>query len=195
VIVDFSKARPGDKIYLQNRLEQTDGRAPSGRLIAPTNLVEFRVIGYAKDDSRVPSTLLELPSTSVPIAKQRAMNADRTGGAWSLNGVFFNEQVSFFVKQNTAEHWNFKSSGGWVHPAHPHMEEFQILSRDGNPPPDFERSRKDMLGIGDAVFGRRHAEHAKLFIQFRDWLGDYPMHCHNTVHEDHGMMLLFEVVP
>jgi hypothetical protein len=24
--------------------------------------------------------------------------------------------------------------------------------------------------------------------------GKYPMHCHNTVHEDHGMMVLFHVV-
>jgi FtsP/CotA-like multicopper oxidase with cupredoxin domain len=24
-------------------------------------------------------------------------------------------------------------------------------------------------------------------------VGDWPMHCHNTVHEDHAMMLLFQV--
>jgi FtsP/CotA-like multicopper oxidase with cupredoxin domain len=26
-------------------------------------------------------------------------------------------------------------------------------------------------------------------------VGDYPIHCHNTVHEDHAMMLLFQVQP
>jgi len=51
-----------------------------------------------------------------------------------------------------------------------------------------------MLGIGDSVFGTDNSSKARLFIQFRDWLGNYPMHCHNTVHEDHGMMILFNVV-
>ena len=25
----------------------------------------------------------------------------------------------------------------------------------------------------------------------RDWVGKYPMHCHNVVHEDHAMMALW----
>jgi hypothetical protein len=33
------------------------------------------------------------------------------------------------------------------------------------------------------------------FSRFRDFVGDYPIHCHNTVHEDHAMMLLFQVQP
>ena len=195
VVVDFSTATLGDTIYLQNRLEQTDGRAPTGKLIAPTNLVQFRVVGDARDDSVVPATLLELPSTNVPIARQREWKFDRTGGAWAVNGLFFNEQISAFIQQNTAEHWTFKSGGGWVHPAHPHSEELRILSRNGSPPPIYEVSRKDMVGVGDSVFGTKNSSEAKIFMQFRDWQGVYPMHCHNTVHEDHGMMILFEIVP
>ena len=30
-------------------------------------------------------------------------------------------------------------------------------------------------------------------MRFRDIKGGYPLHCHNTVHEDHQMMLLFNV--
>jgi len=30
-------------------------------------------------------------------------------------------------------------------------------------------------------------------MRFRDFRGDYPMHCHNTIHEDHAMMLLWAV--
>jgi multicopper oxidase len=29
----------------------------------------------------------------------------------------------------------------------------------------------------------------KVFLRFRDFLGKYPMHCHNLVHEDHAMMI------
>jgi FtsP/CotA-like multicopper oxidase with cupredoxin domain len=35
----------------------------------------------------------------------------------------------------------------------------------------------------------------EIYVRFRDWLGRYPMHCHNTVHEDHAMMAYIEVVP
>ena len=195
VIVDFSKAGIGEKIHLQNRLEQVDGRAPTGKIIAPTNLVEFRVVGDARDDSRVPAALLDLPSRNVPIAKNRTWKFDRSGGAWSVNGKFFDPDVfSAVIRRNNAEIWTFESGGGWVHPGHPHMEEFQILDRDGKPPRVEEVARKDMLGVGDSVFGTDNSSKARIFIQFRDWLGDYPMHCHNTVHEDHGMMILFNVV-
>jgi FtsP/CotA-like multicopper oxidase with cupredoxin domain len=34
-----------------------------------------------------------------------------------------------------------------------------------------------------------------VYIKFRDWLGRYPMHCHNTVHEDHAMMVRWDIVP
>jgi FtsP/CotA-like multicopper oxidase with cupredoxin domain len=30
-------------------------------------------------------------------------------------------------------------------------------------------------------------------MRFRDWLGRYVMHCHNVIHEDHAMMLRFDV--
>ena len=32
-------------------------------------------------------------------------------------------------------------------------------------------------------------------MQFRDYYGDYVCHCHNVVHEDHGMMFKFKSVP
>jgi len=35
----------------------------------------------------------------------------------------------------------------------------------------------------------------KVFIRIRDWLGRYPIHCHNVVHEDHAMMAMWRVVP
>jgi len=195
VIVDFSKAALGEKIYLQNRLEQTDGRAPTGKIIAPKNLVEFRVVGDARDDSRVPAALLDLPDRNVPIAKKRSWKFDRSNGAWTVNGRLFDPDVfSAVIRQNTAEIWSFESSGGWVHPGHVHLEEFQILDRDGKPPRVEEVARKDMLGVGDSVFGTDNSSKARIFLQFRDWLGNYPMHCHNTVHEDHAMMILFNVV-
>ena len=38
-------------------------------------------------------------------------------------------------------------------------------------------------------------EEIKMFMRFRDFHGKYPMHCHNVVHEDHDMMLRWDIVP
>jgi len=49
-----------------------------------------------------------------------------------------------------------------------------------------EYGRKDVLKLD---FGAE----VELLLRFRDFRGSYPMHCHNTVHEDHAMMLLWNV--
>ncbi|XYI01508.1 multicopper oxidase domain-containing protein [Sorangium sp. So ce1128] len=81
-------------------------------------------------------------------------------------------------------------SGGWSHPVHIHLEEFRILSIDGEPPPARLAGRKDVIELG-----RANGREVQIFMRFRDFVGRYPMHCHNTVHEDHAMMLRWDVVP
>ena len=36
-------------------------------------------------------------------------------------------------------------------------------------------------------------EQVEYVVKVSDYRGVYPMHCHNVVHEDHAMMLLFAV--
>ncbi len=38
------------------------------------------------------------------------------------------------------------------------------------------------------------SEEYRVFFRFRDMKGRYVMHCHNSVHEDHAMMIRFDVV-
>lgn len=35
----------------------------------------------------------------------------------------------------------------------------------------------------------------KVFMRWKDFLGKHVMHCHNVVHEDHAMMIRWEIVP
>jgi FtsP/CotA-like multicopper oxidase with cupredoxin domain len=72
---------------------------------------------------------------------------------------------------------------------HIHFEEFQILTRNGLPvlPGDPEKSRKDVIAL-------KPDEEVKIFIRFRDFTGKYVMHCHNVVHEDHAMMIRYDIV-
>jgi FtsP/CotA-like multicopper oxidase with cupredoxin domain len=34
----------------------------------------------------------------------------------------------------------------------------------------------------------------KVFLRFRDFKGKYVMHCHNLIHEDHAMMVRWDIV-
>jgi hypothetical protein len=34
----------------------------------------------------------------------------------------------------------------------------------------------------------------KVFMRWKDFLGRHVMHCHNVVHEDHAMMIRWEIV-
>ena len=215
VLVDFSRiARPGDKLVLYNRCEQVDGNKPTGKLLTPgIPVMQFRVGVAATDNSRdyfaAPTAVLrEQPVLDLTkVVGRTTFDAGKSGGGWVINGRTWEPSIASshaFPKRNTAHIWTFKNgSGGWVHPMHLHFEEGRIISRNGAPAPVYERGRKDVIHLGVG-------ETADVFMQFRDFpdpdfnppnpafkpeAGRYVVHCHNTVHEDHGMMARFDVVP
>jgi FtsP/CotA-like multicopper oxidase with cupredoxin domain len=203
IIIDFSQYA-GKTLYFENRLEQEDGRGPTGDILPAgqgNRVLKFVVApGTAPDGSAHPSTqtFYALPSTAGTPRVTRLFRFDRTNGQWAINNKLMDstcQTVRFRVQRGaqgvpSIEHWILQNnSGGWSHPIHIHFEEFQILERNGNPLPlnSVERSRKDVVRLGPN-------ETVKLFFRFRDFRGRYPMHCHNTVHEDHAMMLRFDIV-
>mgnify|MGYP001167474745 FL=1 len=89
------------------------------------------------------------------------------------------------------EIWKLSTGGGWSHPVHVHFEEGIVLSRDGNPPPEWEKwARKDVYRIGDGPDTSREIEFS---IRFREFAGTYMEHCHNTQHEDTAMLLRWDI--
>ena len=121
-----------------------------------------------------------------PVAKCRQFKFDRNNGQWVINDKLFSDDVRFRVKRNTAEQWNLEGGFDWSHPVHIHFEEHQIIERNRSTPTAIERGRKDVVRLGEG-------DDVKLFFRFRDFVGRYPMHCHNTIHEDHAMMLRFDI--
>jgi FtsP/CotA-like multicopper oxidase with cupredoxin domain len=191
--VDFTNAAVNSRIYLENRLQQTQGEGPDSQLTTPSQLVEFRVIGNPPqaDQSLIPTTLIPNPNRPTS-SKTRSFDFDKSrDGLWVINDQIFDPNViSFQVRQNATETWNIDGhSRSWSHPVHIHFEEFGILNRNGRTPPPEERGRKDVVNVGNF-----HGD-AQIKMQFRDFLGHYPMHCHNTIHEDHHMMLRWEIIP
>jgi FtsP/CotA-like multicopper oxidase with cupredoxin domain len=216
IIIDFSQFA-GDTIYLENRLNQLNGQGPVDNF-GPNNtsqecsavlgstvpsilaagqgnlLLQFRVSGKRVDDASLPpdqQTFYQLPSTTAEARVVRTFKFDRLNGQWSINGQFMDcNEFRFTVQQNSSEQWLLTNlTGDWTHPVHIHLEEHQILSRNrAKAPLPIEKSRKDVTQL-------HPNERVQLFFRFRDWLGKYPIHCHNVVHEDHAMMALWHVTP
>ena len=203
LIVDFTGMKPGSTLYLANRAEQKSGRGPTGKLLAPgaaVNVIKF-VVEAARPGLTDASTrivpgmpLRPLPDpVNVAGARRKAWVWGRSNGAWDANGVFFDRYAPpYEVPEGSAEVWSHKNGGGsWTHPIHPHYEEGRILARKGTAQPDptgvLETGRKDVFRLDPSAS-------ADVAMRFRDYKGTYPMHCHNVVHEDHGMTAMWKIV-
>lgn len=195
IVVDFSQFPIGTQIVLQNDVSQNDGRGPSGTLTTPIQLMRFDIDRDAADPSQVPATLRTLPPVPTPTVT-RNWQFSNSGGAWTINGRLFDiNRVDAVVKRGSVEQWNLQGGGNWSHPIHIHMEEFRVLPRGDATRQAIERGRKDTVQLGNGMIGGMGSSSASVVIRFRDMLGKYMMHCHNTVHEDHAMMVRFDVVP
>lgn len=222
IIIDFSQFRSGDKVYLANILPMKDGRQPErdpSKALNPDDvknqLLEFRVTGDAADPSKIPDEFRPFPPiTMSEVVRRRVWRFERGNGIWQINAEGFDHHADHMagnldnpkvqIRRNTAEIWTLENrSGGWEHPVHIHLEEARVIrvnGRDVTNNPAF-RQRTDMYRLGRN--GR-----VELFMRFRDFpdpawynkgrLGEhtrYVMHCHNMTHEDHSMMVTWNLVP
>lgn len=193
IVVDFSKFNIGDELYIVDRIVQDSGRGPrSTRAFPGTQVMRFNVVRDTPvdkpDRSRVPLVLRRLtPPNLRSVKRKRHFRFDRENSVWTINGKLFDEtQPQEKITLGDAEIWTLETSGGWHHPIHIHLEEGRILSRNGRPPAPHERGRKD-------VFVLHPGDEVQIYLRFTDFTGKYVMHCHNLIHEDHHMMLRFDV--
>ena len=203
IIVDFTNIPEGTEIWLENRLRQTNGAGPDDSLFSAgqgNKVLKFKVVaGTVNDQSVNPATKTSQALGGQPYFYavpprqntnfERCFNFDRENGQWVINDKVFDcDDVRFKVRRNTAEIWELEGGRDWQHPIHIHFEEHQIIERNRGLPPAIERGRKDVVRLGEG-------DKVRLFFRFRDFVGRYPMHCHNTIHEDHAMMLRFDIDP
>jgi FtsP/CotA-like multicopper oxidase with cupredoxin domain len=222
IVIDFSRYPIGARVSMVNLAEHQTGLMPDRDLSLADALagnssdpgvgkfLEFRIVRdpATPDVSQVPAVLIPNPDLSaIPVVRERVFEfTDRAtqtttdpissaDGQWgiaaagsrqALNADF--GRVSAQPKAGTREVWTLKGGFGWDHPIHIHFEEGQILSRDGSASnvPAWERGRKD-------VYRLRPNGEVKITLQFRDWGGMYMQHCHNTTHEDHAMLMRWEI--
>lgn len=196
IVIDFSQYPIGTELYLVNRLIQTRSRMPDD-LGGANRVMKFIVDRYPpeQDMSQVPDVLRELPPldpAEIAAAPVRRWVFERKNGMWAINNQFFNpSSARAVIPKGGAEVWELVNiDNGWSHPIHIHFEEGRILSmtKDGVavPVPLHERGRKD-------VYVLRGMSTIRVFLRFRDYVGKYVMHCHNLIHEDHAMMLRWDI--
>lgn len=114
------------------------------------------------------------------------------GGQSHINGRvmdinYINERIPI----GTTEIWELTNDSPMSHPFHVHHGQFQILDRDGNPPPANEMGWKDTVKV-------RSGERVRIMMRFEDFADSerpYMYHCHILEHEDQGMMGQFLVMP
>ena len=218
IIVDFGKiaAAGVSRLYFVNRAEQVNGRGPTGKTLTPgtpvlqVNLVGDATLAKSKEQSANPDLgtgpvgmkLRDLPdmdfaalNAKAAKAKPRTWRFERGSGGWMVNGKFFDENIiDAAIPMGSEEVWTIQNPGGsWRHPVHIHYEEHRMLTRNGTPvKPNtqlngaIDYSRRDVINL-------QTNDETRLFMRFRDMKGRYVMHCHNVVHEDHAMMIRWDI--
>ncbi|KQQ80929.1 multicopper oxidase domain-containing protein [Arthrobacter sp. Leaf137] len=197
ILIDFSKYPAGKRVELRNLSNANNvDYDNTGKVMA------FDVTGDAVDTSgpaaKVMPTLLAssntMSLTTSQSVKTRQMRVKRDNEIWTIGGMTWNEVVESGYRKVLAdpdlddvEIWEIEnSSGGWFHPVHIHLVDFQILSRNGRAPFSYERGPKDVVYVGEG-------ETVRLVMKFEHQRGRYMIHCHNLPHEDHDMMAQFSV--
>ena len=213
VVIDFAKYKDDTLLVLKNLLPKNNINYDGVK-----QLMRFRVKGDATStaNNSIPANWEQLVPKAECMTftdadlkdqgvKEREFKFIRTNGHWTINGETWENVIDSDYKhcmadpgEGDVEIWTLtNTSGGWFHPVHIHLVDFQVLTRNGSASKVFayEKGPKDVVYVGEN-------ETVRVAMRFAGpaagdgWPtphGRYMMHCHNLVHEDHDMMMQFKV--
>ncbi|OZU87216.1 copper oxidase [Virgibacillus indicus] len=192
ILVDFSQYETGEKISLINTDSNVYAASASNDEMDKEELMEFAVTNKESGVNEIPEQLTEIepiePKSAVKTREfvMMGMGTTLTINDKQMDMTRIDEEVDF----NATEIWEVSNqgagkNGGMAHPFHIHGVQFQVLDRDGNPPPANESGWKDTVLI-------QPKETVRLIATFKN-KGVFMYHCHILEHEDAGMMGQYEV--
>ena len=205
VVIDFAGLPAGTEIILRND-EQSSPLLP--------NVMKFIVTNQPGYTGAITPTLrpvIPLADGSEDVTRYFRLarlpnqeckdNSGRLVNEWlveSLDGPGGNvigrhwDDLSEFPMLGQREVWEFENPTNVMHPMHVHLVRFQILGKTdlttGQPIPlePWELNTwKDIVRIPPNAS-------ARIIMDFEDYLGKFPQHCHILDHEDHEMMRQFQ---
>jgi len=157
---------------------------------APIDLVEFVVAREVREESRVPTSLVSLPSPDRRAAsREREFHFQSAMMSHTINGRPFEmDRIDERVPFGATEVWRFVNDAPFPHPVHLHATHFRVLSRTGGRGTVFpwESGWKDTVLVYPG-------EQVEVIATFDRHPGLFLLHCHNLEHEDMGMMMNFLV--
>ncbi len=222
VMVDFKGCRLGDTVELRN------SSAKNNRDFLHTGKVmQLRVTSEPTEtrwnDVRTPPSTELHPVMSTTRSSSRRtrdidLEHDDVTNEFMINGMTWEDIQqqgwNLFTdegdppKPGDVEVWRIENkSGGWYHPLHIHLVDFQILTRKGgsNRVEAWEKGPKDVVYVGEGEIVEVLVNYAMAPAAYPDGRstgqagltasqgGRYMIHCHNLAHEDHDMMGQFLV--
>ncbi len=222
LMVDFSSAQIGDRVELRNV-------SPSKNVdyLHTGKVMQFRV---ASEPTDLRWNVVPTPPTNElhPVmSKTRADSRRRRDidlkhndvtNEFTINGMTWQDvkdgNWNIFTaggdppRPGDVEIWRIENtSGGWFHPLHIHLVDFQILSRSGGSRrvEAWEKGPKDVVYVGPEEIVEVLVMYGVAPTTYPDGRstgqagvtaskgGRYMIHCHNLSHEDHDMMGQFLV--
>lgn len=223
VMVDFKDCRIGDKIELRNSSNKNNvdylhtGKVMQLRVTAESSESRWNTV------KTPPASELHPVMSKTRSAARRTRDIDLEhddvtneflikGMSWAdvqaANWNIFADDGGSPPRPGDCEIWRIENkSGGWFHPLHIHLVDFQVLSRRGgaNKVQPWEKGPKDVVYVGEGEIIEVLVQYAMAPASYPDGRstgqagatghlgGRYMIHCHNLAHEDHDMMSQFVV--
>ncbi|KAI4715643.1 oxidase cueO precursor [Aureobasidium sp. EXF-10727] len=190
-VFDFS-GYAGQNITLKN----TGNVAADDDFDGTDRVMRFVVdnsVSDTKNNGPLPTTLRSVPLPPAKTGIDRSYEFMRSNGEWQVNGVTWadvEDRVIAKPERGSVERWELiNSAGGWSHPIHIHLIDFQVVGRTGGTRgvlPYEQTALKDVVWLNKN-------EKVQVLARYGPWDGLYMFHCHNLIHEDHDMMAALNV--
>ena len=201
VVIDFAGLPVGTRVRMtnlgvENAVDYDD----------TDKVMQFEVAGPATDltFNSVPNPLtahphpvLSIPVTAAKRTRRMRLKHDDITNEWTIDDKVWQDVVDSGFRllfanpaPGDVEIWEIETNGGgWFHPLHIHFVDFRVLTRNGRPPRPEELGPKDVVYVGEG-------QKIRLLMRFSmpgGPQGRYMIHCHNLTHEDHDMMVQYQI--
>ena len=173
----------GDYMFKTREYDQ------GGDVYPETDLMQLTSSGTAVETPPPPASLVEpaaIEASDVVQYRTMTFSEDESTNTFYINDKEFDpDRVDVQPKLGTVEEWTLQNTSDEQHPFHIHVNDFEVISIDGEP--YTAKGLQDTVPLipGQDVVIRTH---------FTDFTGKFVFHCHILNHEDNGMMAVVEVV-
>ncbi len=223
MMVDFSGCVIGDKVELRNASAKNNvdylhtGKVMQFRVSA--NSAETRWNTVVSPPASELHEVMRATRSKSQRTRYIDLEHDDITNEYMINGMTWHDiqdgNFNVFTDDNGTpprpgdyEIWQIENkSGGWYHPLHIHLVDFQILSRRGGAGrvQPWEKGPKDVVYVGEGEIIEVLVHYAMVPKAYPDGRstgqagatgdrgGRYMIHCHNLSHEDYDMMGQFIV--